>query len=582
MKAFWAYRVGLIGLLVVFSSNVWAQRDRKKKEADPQSAEMQLHAELFFTEGEKFFILEDYAKALYYYQKSLEINPANATVHYKIAEVLAKSEKPDDRLKASISIQQALQLDKANKYFYLLGSSIYASMGQFGKAGELIKTLIEQVPGQEEYLFQLAALQTMDKKPGDALETYNRIEQRMGISETSSIQKQQLYLEMGKTNEALAEGEKLVKAFPDEERYAVGLAEFLSQQNQNARAIAVLTSFVGTHAEATSARMLLAGLYLETGADQDARVQIEILLRHPQVELSSKLLMLGSYQQSALTQTNDPSRQVFTSRMAALLTEQYPGEPDVLLMTGDLFMSNGEREQARKAYSQAVKRGISQFEAWQNLCALELELGMMDSLLIHTEQALELFPNQASLHYFSGYALWRQRDLRTAATQLEQGKRLAVGQVGLLIDLNMILGEVYQGLRDFPKSNQAFDDVLTLAPNHEFVLNNYSYYLALRKENLEKAERMAAQLIKDHAENANYWDTYAWVLFMREKYKDARKAMERCIQTGTQSPTHFEHYGDILFKLGEEEGALAQWRKAKSLGAGPELIDKKIANRKLN
>ncbi len=124
MKEFWAYRVGLIGLLVVFSSNVWAQRDRKKKETEPQSAEMQLQAELFFTEGEKFFILEDYAKALYYYQKSLEINPANATVHYKIAEVLAKSEKPDDRLKASISIQQALQLDKVNKYFYLLGSSI--------------------------------------------------------------------------------------------------------------------------------------------------------------------------------------------------------------------------------------------------------------------------------------------------------------------------------------------------------------------------------------------------------------------------------------------------------------------------
>ncbi len=582
MKAFWAYRAGLVGLLVIFSSSVWAQRDRKKKEADTQQAEIQLHAELFFTEGEKFFILEDYAKALYYYQKSLELNPANGTVHYKMAEVLAKSEKPDDRLKAAISIQQALQLDKTNKYFYLLGSSIYASLGQFSKAADLINAMMQQVPGQDEYLFQLAALQTMDKKLADALDTYNLIEQRLGISETSSVQKQQLYLEMGKINEALAEGEKLVKAFPEEERYAVGLAEFLSQNKQEPRAIAVLTSFIATHTDATSARMLLAGLYLQTGAERDARTQIEFVLRHPNVELSSKLLILGSYQQSTLNQPHDAARQAFANNMASMLRDQYPDEPDVLLLTGDLFMSNGEKEKARSAYSLAVKRGVSQFEAWQNLCALELELGMMDSLQHHTEQALELFPNQASLYYFSGFALWRQRDLRAAATQLEQGKRLAIGQVGLLIDLNMILGEVYQGLRDFPKSNEAFDEVLTLAPGHEFVLNNYSYHLALRKENLEKAERMAAQLVKEHAGNANYWDTYAWVLFMREKFKDARKAIERCIQTGTQSATHFEHYGDILFKLGDEEGALTQWRKAKSMGNGSDLIDKKIANRKLN
>jgi predicted negative regulator of RcsB-dependent stress response len=71
------------------------------------------------------------------------------------------------------------------------------------------------------------------------------------------------------------------------------------------------------------------------------------------------------------------------------------------------------------------------------------------------------------------------------------------------------------------------------------------------------------------------------VLFMREKYKEARKVMERAIATGDAGAIHFEHYGDILFKLGETDEAVRQWQKAKSMDSDNELIDKKIANRRL-
>ncbi len=69
----------------------FAQR-KKKATDDTQASGIKLReAEFYFTEGEKFFILEDYAKALLYYQRTLEITPDNATVHYKVAEVLPKA-----------------------------------------------------------------------------------------------------------------------------------------------------------------------------------------------------------------------------------------------------------------------------------------------------------------------------------------------------------------------------------------------------------------------------------------------------------------------------------------------------------
>lgn len=52
--------------------------------------------------------------------------------------------------------------------------------------------------------------------------------------------------------------------------------------------------------------------------------------------------------------------------------------------------------------------------------------------------------------------------------------------------------------------------------------------------------------------------------------------------TGKANATHLEHYGDILFRLGDVDQAVEQWEKAKGmLNAGTENLNKKIANRKI-
>src|SRR5688500_7784083 len=154
--------------------SVSAQR-KKKDPGDVYASGIKLReAEFYFTEGEKFFILEDYAKALLYYQRTLEITPENATVHYKIAEVLSRSNKQDDLMRASLSIEQALKLEKKNKYFYLLAANIYNSLTRFDKAAQAYETMISEVKGTEEYLYELAAVYQYGNKFDDAIKAYNR------------------------------------------------------------------------------------------------------------------------------------------------------------------------------------------------------------------------------------------------------------------------------------------------------------------------------------------------------------------------------------------------------------------------
>jgi tetratricopeptide (TPR) repeat protein len=586
MRSFSIYILLLfVGTLLV-NIDSHAQRGRQKKSEETQSSDARLReAEFFFTEGEKYYILEDYTKALLYFQRAAEINPKSAAINFKIAEILAKGTKQEDLVQASQSIDAALKLEKKNKYYYLLAANIYGSLNQFEKAEQTIETMMKEVSGTEEYLYELAAFYQYDKKPDKALDVYNRAEQVLGVNEVSSLQKQKIYLDQGKTEDAIREGEKLIEAYPDEQRYVMEMAEMLSQSKMGARAISYIENYVKENPDASQAKLLLASLYRENGQEQRSRNLIDELFDDPQIETGSKILVLGTYNVVLTRQASkgqvDQSLQSYVLSLVSKLKKNYPADPDVYSASGDINTTLSDSSQAQRDYLRAIQLGATNFESWQNLLVLESTLNQFDSLIIHSEAGLELFPNQALMYYFNGYAHMRKHHWREASSSLEQAKRLSASNQALVAEINGMLGDIYNGTQEYAKSDMAYEQALAFNPNNDIILNNYSYYLALRKENLERAEKMSSQLVKDNPKNASYLDTYAWVLFMREKFKEARKVMEEAIGTGNLSATLFEHYGDILFKLGDTDAAVRQWQKAKSMDGDNEAIDKKIANRRL-
>jgi len=576
----------LVGVLVILLSTPVLGQKKKKPSDQLQASALRLReAEFYFTEGEKFFILEDYAKALLYYQRTLEINPENATVHYKIAEVLSRSSKPEDHMRAAASIEMALKLEKRNKYFYLMAGSIYNSLAKFDKAAQVYETLISTVKGTEDQLYDLAAIYQYGNKPDEAIKTYNRAEQIFGINEVSSIQKQRLYLEQGKTAEGIAEGEKLIHAFPDEERFIMGFAEVLSQKGLRKEAIQYLEKFCSENPDAGNVKMLLAGIYRDNNQEKKARPLLEQLFEESSVEVGSKIIILGTCKgelnQNKTKKIVDADKENFVFGLLEKLKKSNPSDPNVHIVGGDIYLSTGKVREAQREYLLAVETGDVNFEVWQNLLYLETQLDQFDLAIKHSEQALELYPTQSMLYYFNGYSNLRMRNYEEAIFSLDQARKLSATNPNLVCELNSMLGDAYNATKQYEKSDKAYEDALLIRPNYDAVLNNYSYFLALRKFNLEKAEKMAALLIKNNPDNATYLDTFAWVLFTREKYKEAKRIMERAIATGNANAAHFEHYGDILYQLGEVDNAVRQWEKARGLNANSELLNKKIANRKI-
>ena len=198
------------------------------------------------------------------------------------------------------------------------------------------------------------------------------------------------------------------------------------------------------------------------------------------------------------------------------------------------------------------------------------------------EKALELFPNQAGICWFLGTAYLVEKDYESAVEVLEQGKKLSGVNEELKSYFNAQLGDTYNNLKNYKKSDESYEAALAYNPDNDHVLNNYSYFLSLRKEKLDLAKKMSTKLVMRNPENATYLDTHAWVLFMKGEYKDAKIYIEKAVNSNDElSGTIIEHYGDILFKLGDVDSAVKQWQKAKGMDETSELIDKKIADRKL-
>ena len=92
---------------------------------------------------------------------------------------------------------------------------------------------------------------------------------------------------------------------------------------------------------------------------------------------------------------------------------------------------------------------------------------------------------------------------------------------------------------------------------------------------------MSAQCIRLEPDNATYLDTYAWVFFVQGNYSLAKIYIENALSKDTTNSYELvDHYGDILFQMGQPDKALEQWKRAKELGKDTEVLNQKIAEKR--
>jgi tetratricopeptide (TPR) repeat protein len=108
-------------------------------------------------------------------------------------------------------------------------------------------------------------------------------------------------------------------------------------------------------------------------------------------------------------------------------------------------------------------------------------------------------------------------------------------------------------------------------------LNNYAYFLAEENKDLDKALKMAEEVMKTDWDNETYIDTYAWVLHKLGKHKQAYKEMLRIFgKEEERDPEILEHMGFILKSLGKCSEATGYWEEALKKDSSKTYLEKEI------
>lgn len=564
-------RILLFSALLMVTFFSFSQR-KKKDAIVPQTQEDSLKLEGVLVEAEKQLILENYAKALENFHVAMEMNSQSAAIHFKIAEVLAKSNEGQKALPYGL---KAIDLDSENKYYRLGLARIYQSIGFYIDAAKTYEELLEKFPSEENALYELAELYQLTGRREDMFRVFDLIEAQLGVKEEITREKQRIYMREGKVDNVIAEFQKLIDAYPNEASYKAELINFLIQNRKLDQAAVAIEEYEAS--EPTSSRIMLmkSELAWMNGEKAKSLALLDDAFEASSIDFQSKFQILSNY----LGMKPTPEERSILTQIAVKLADHHEDEFKAQAFVGDLLYQDGKRQDAVRYYLNSVNLSPANYSVWQNILNIEADLSQYDSLVIHAEKALEYFPNQALLYYFSGTGYLIQKDYKKAVRMLEQGKKYTIDPKLLTVIYGQ-LGDAYNGLKESDKSYQAYDKALMNGPDNDHVLNNYSYFLSLANENLDKALEMSTRLVEQHPNNPTYLDTHGWVLYTNGKYKESEKYLEKAASLD-EDGTVIEHYGDVLFQLGEVEKAIRQWEKARDLGNASELIEKKIADRKL-
>ena len=145
------------------------------------------------------------------------------------------------------------------------------------------------------------------------------------------------------------------------------------------------------------------------------------------------------------------------------------------------------------------------------------------------------------------------------------------------------LGTVYDKQKKFPEAEAAFRSVLSRDPENASALNYLGYMLAERGERLDESVDYVKKALELEPDNGSYLDSLGWAYFKADKLDLAENNLRRAADQLQSNSVIQEHYGQVLFKLGRYDEAIAAWTRALS-GDGDSIdredIDKKIRTAK--
>lgn len=507
-------------------------------------------------------------------KQALSIDDGNAAVHFLLAQIYLQKNMLAD---AELSASRSVILDPQNEWYAKQLADIYRQQKEYEKAGDEYEKLYASHKQQLTHLYDATYMYVLAQKLDKALKILNDAEKAVGVNEEIIKQKQSIYLAQNKPDKAIKEIEKLISAYPGNTYYMGMLADVYLSARKEAKALEIYRNILKIEPDNGYALLALADEARFRKDNQQWFSYTLSAVKSPTLDVKPKLKVIVEFVSSNAFGDEQKARNF---ELAKSLTETNADEAAAWVLLGDLYAQSAKYKEAHDQYEKAVLIEPSNYTVWRQMILCSSELRDHEQVIKDCDRAIALFPNEPLyyVYYISATQILKQYDKSIEIAR--RGIEVSTDQKETLIPLYLTIGDAAHFLKRYATSDSAYEAALVLDPENTYALNNYAYFLSLRKQKLEKAEAMSKRSIELDEKNASYYDTYGWILFVQKKYAEAKTQIEKSLELEPRNAEVVDHYGDVLFFSGEVDKAVEQWKLAKSYEVENPVIDKKIKDRK--
>jgi len=599
-------------------------------ELDPNRSESYLSLARFY------IVTNNPAKAEEVFKKAISVNPGSALAHTEYGKYLVQAQRPAE---AEAELKKAVEVAPSDRSARFVLASFYLVNKQLDKAEETYKALVDLDKDKPESQAVLGDFYSSINRTDDAVRIFQEILAKSPDYLQGRYRLAEILLMRGDKNGATAQIEEALKKDQHDRQALILRARMRIQDGQTdglKTAIEELKEVLKQDPNSQPGLYFMAQANFNLGLIDQARIFAADLERNYPDYLPAKFMQVqiaiaGGDPKSAVSLASDlldrlsktaPDRQSSPELLAEIRAKTYVARGSAQLQLRNLSAARQDFEAARQAapneaetynhlatvaqlenktdeavgfYQDALKISATNFNALNGLIFLHARKNEIDKAHATIDQALNSYPNNASLHFLKAHVYGIQRDAQGAESELRKALEIDQNYIGAYSALGALFVNTKQedrAIAEFKKilerqpdnasaytligiledSRKNYDvaadyyrKALEKDQNAIVAANNLAWlYASQGKGNLDEAVRLAQGVVQKNPSIAGFTDTLGWVYYKKGLYTPAAEQLQKAVSMdeaaarvnkGTPSATYHYHLGMALKAKGDKAGS---------------------------
>jgi tetratricopeptide (TPR) repeat protein len=484
-----------------------------------------------FQEAERQKLARNFDSAIDLFDYCRQLDPESGVVLYELADLYRYVKNDTLAIRA---LEKACRLYPTNYWYKNRLVSLYLENHRNDEALKNVEEMARLFPEKGEVLMMLLDLYDKKNDRENMVKVLDKIEVKEGKSEQLSMEKFRLFLQMNDEKRAFEEMKNLADEYPNDLRYQVVIGDLYLDAGKKADALKQFKMVEEKDPENVTMLLSMVNYYqMQEGQDSLYQSYLERLLTNKALDEPARVRMMAVIVRENLT-ANDDSTKVL--HLFDKVLQQPQEETDLLeLKVRYMLTKSMPKQDVEPVLHQILGIDPENDMARKQILAYAIEANDTVGVVNICKPAVEYKTNDPVFYYYLGVGYFQMKERQKALDAFKGGLERVENsdnenKLQLCVNMYALMGDIYHSLGQDDKAFQAYDSCLVYRQNDAMVLNNYAYYLSLKKKDLQRAEEMSRQSNELDPDNATYLDTLAWVLFQLKRYDEAKEYMDKAVE----------------------------------------------------